>query len=670
MESRACERALGGTLHPVWIALLMLPGVGAEVLAGDFVLAGPGVEPAPIVIFTDAPPRTRAAAVELADCVEKICGKRPALIDGAPSPMPERAVWVGVQPAVRALFPQTNFDFQHPEETLIVVGEKHVVIAGRDRWDPARLDVEGGDGEIQGKQQEYGTVNAVYTFLQDLLGVRWLWPGELGEDVIRTDRIALAPTERRYHPQIRSRGGVFNHSTLGNKGYGRAHEWSTRRRLHLDSMSMGGGHAFGDWWDRYHDKHPDIFALQPDGTRSGFPQPHNAKLCMSNPKVWELWLADVAADLAKDPHLTLFNASPNDGWASGHCVCEKCRAWDHPAGEPRQFHWKDKAEVHPALSDRDVTFANQLAKLLQEKYPDKDYRVLMMSYGHSRPVPVKARPADNVVMSLVANFLGRTGLVDRGSTRGDTYRKQFEGWAKVVPSMLWRPNTGSPAGWQQGLPDLSTQQTIRDFKAVAAAHCEGIFIDSTWEHWATQGPQYYMMAELAWNPTADAAAVLDDYYRRAFGPAAQPVREYFEALEAARMRFTASDGEAGVFTFPNLYTEELLDESQRRLDRAEAAAAADSLYARRVAFVQVGLTYTRVTLENIRLMEGFWKQRDDEVAAKVRKNWEAIEKLVADNPYALNWGPIRPQTPRMAGLHPDYPARKVKKQRAVELDLK
>jgi len=54
---------------------------------------------------------------------------------------------------------------------------------------------------------------------------------------------------------------------------------------------------------------------------------------MSNPKVWELWLGDVAAQLAKDPNRALFNASSNDGWMSGHCVCKNCSAWDHPDGE-------------------------------------------------------------------------------------------------------------------------------------------------------------------------------------------------------------------------------------------------------------------------------------------------------------------------------------------------
>ncbi|TDU64154.1 uncharacterized protein DUF4838 [Prosthecobacter fusiformis] len=649
---------------------LLIPG-GA--VAADLTLVSKSVAPAPIIVFADAPPRTRAAAVTLAEAIQKISGVLPPVMDGVPQPMPERAIWVGYQPALKALFPKTDFEFQHPEEILIAANEKHVVIAGRDRWDPARMDVVTREGKITGMQQEYGTVNAVYTFLQDQLGVRWFWPGDLGEDVVARESIDVAPMEYRYHPQIRSREGVFNFSSLGNRGYGRAHDWTMQQRLQLCSLSMEGGHGFGDWWDRFHKTHPEIFALQPDGTRSGFPAPRTAKLCMSNPKVWDLWMQEVAADLAQNPSLTVFNASPNDSWSSGHCVCDNCSAWDHPEGEPRLFHYKKYSVERPATSDRDVTFANKLGELLKEKYPGKDYRVLMLSYGHSRPAPVKARPADNVIMSIVANFFGRTGLVDRGSTRGDTYRQQFEAWAGIVPAMMWRPNTGSPGGWQQGLPDLSTQQTIRDIKDVAAANCVGIFIDGVWEHWATQGPQLYVMAQLVWNPQTDADAILKDYYQRAFGPAAAPVQEYFEGLEKARMAFTAQNGEADVFGLKDLYTEALLSESQARLTRAAAAVPAESVYARRVAFVQAGLTYTRLQADNIRLMEGYWKKKNPEIATQVRANWKEIDSVIAAHPYALNAGPIRPGAPRTLGLHPDHGRAKVKKvskkAKADDLDL-
>ena len=654
--------------HLFTFTTLLLAPLAAH--AADLILADKGVPPAPIIIFKDAPPRTRDAAETLANYIEKISGQKPAIMDGEPQPVPERAFWIGLQPAVKRLFPKPDFDFKHPEEIVIAANQKHVVIAGRDRWDPTKLDVETREGVIRGVQQEYGTINAVHTFLQDQLGVRWLWPGELGEDVPKSERIAISSSlEYRHHPQMRARGSMFNYCRLGNKGYGRSQEWTMRQRLQLDSLSIEGGHGFGDWWDRYHEKHPEIFALQPDGTRSGFPSPHNAKLCMSNPKVWGLWLEGVAEDLRRDPHRTVFNASPNDGWASGHCVCDKCSAWDHPDGEPRVFNWFKQNETRPATSDRDVTFANKLGELLKQKYPGKDYRVLMLSYGHSRPAPVKARPADNVVMTIVANFFGRTGLADRGSTRGDTYRQQFEAWSKIVPSMFWRPNTGSPAGWQQGLPDIHVAQTIRDFKDVAAANCIGIYIDGVWEHWSTVGPLYYIMAQLAWNPAADTDAILADYYSRAFGPAAPQVREYFEALEKERMAFTAKNGEAGIFTFAQLYTADLLRESQARLDRAAAAVPADSIHAKRVAFIRTGLTYTRMTVENITLMDRYWKKKEDALASQVKQNWAAIEKLVAEYPYAINWAPVRHITPRMAGLHPDSPPPKVKKKRANDLDL-
>jgi len=638
--------------------------------AAELVLASKDSPPVPIIVHADAPPRTREAAEVLAGYIEKISGKKPFVMLGASSPAPDSAIWIGVQPEVKALFPKTDFEFKHPEEIVIAANEKHVVIAGRDRWDPARLDITTKEGVIKGVQQEYGTINAVYTFLQDQLSVRWVWPGELGEDVPKNESIAIStPFEFRYHPQMRARGSMFNYCRLGNKGYGRSHEWTMRQRLQLDSLSIEGGHGFGDWWDRYHEKHPEIFALQPDGTRSGFPNPHNAKLCSSNPKVWELWMEEVAAELKQDPHRTVFNASPNDGWASGHCVCDKCSAWDHPDGEPRVFNWFHLNKERPATSDRDVTFANKLGELLEQKYPGKGYRVLMLSYGHSRPAPVKARPADNVIMTVVANFFGRTGLVDRGSTRGDTYRQQFEAWAKIVPSMFWRPNTGSPAGWQQGLPDIHVAQTIRDFKDVAAANCIGIYIDGVWEHWATVGPLYYIMAQLAWNPAADADAILKDYYTRAFGPAAPHVREYFEAIEKDRMAFVTKNGEAGVFSFPQLYTPALLNDSQARLDHAAAATPADSIHAKRVAFIQAGLTYTKLQMENIALMDRYWKKKDEAIAAQVKANWATIEKLVADHPYSINWGPVRHTTPRMPGLHPDSPPPKVKKKRANDLDL-
>ena len=621
--------------------------------AQNLVLVENGVSRAPVVIFENAPPCTRQAADELAEYIEKTSGAKPEIIEGRPDPIPQPAIWVGYQPVMDEIFPDLDFDFQRPEEILIAATENHLVIAGRDRWNPDGLTIETSrGGTIEGKQLEYGTVNAVYTFLQDHLGVRWLWPGELGEDVLDMPTVCFVPFVRRHHPQIRARGGLFHYSSFIGGGYGTSQEWTRKQRLQLDSLEMAGGHAFSGWWERFKDTHPEYFALQPDGTRSGFPNPRTVKLCHANPAVAEQWLADVEAQLERDPNQRVFNASPNDGWASGHCVCEDCRAWDHPDGELRTFHWEGVGMQYPALSDREVTFANRCAELLKERYPDKDYYVLTMAYGHSRPAPVEAVPADNVIISSVANFLGRSDLADRGSPAGTKHRDQYAAWAELTPNVMWRPNTGSPAGWQQGQPDVSLTRTIRDFKYVAEKGCLGIFIDGVWEHWATHGPQYYVMAKMTYDTGVDAWAALDDYYQRGFDAGADDIKAYWQHLEDTRERFVEAER-----SYPEIYDQAFFEKAYGFLDAAEAKLAdRPEIYRERVGFFRAGLDYTRLIVENRDLMARL--RRGDgqsaELDRRARENWVEIERIVHENPYSLNWGPIRPQTTRMRNLHPDH----------------
>ena len=143
----------------------------------------------------------------------------------------------------------------------------------------------------------------------------------------------------------------------------------------------------------------------------------------------------------------------------------------------------------------------------------------------------------------------------------------------------------------------------RLFKLVAAAGCLGIYIDSVWEHWATQGPQYYVMAQLTWNPRQDGRTVLDDYYRRGFGPAADSVRRYFETLEQARMEYVAKNGyAAGAINLGKLLTPQLLDAAESHLHQAAEAAAEDrDAYHRRVEWGRAGCRFTRLVAENARL---------------------------------------------------------------------
>ncbi|MHC4874692.1 MAG: hypothetical protein ACYTFY_22810, partial [Planctomycetota bacterium] len=250
----------------------------------DLTIVKDGQNPLPVIIYKGAPKMTRESADHLALYIGMVSGVKPQVIEGEPAEIPEQAIWVGVQPKVKELFADLDLDFKNPEEIIISANDKHLLIAGRDRWHKDGLAIKDKRGKknIEGIQQEYGTANAVYTFIQDYLDVRWLWPGETGIDIIEKKTISFAPFTYQYHPQIRARAGVFVFSGFPKGGYGRSMEWTKLQRLSLCSLNFPGGHAFTHWWERFHKTNPEYFALQPDGKRSGFPGARTVKLCRNS----------------------------------------------------------------------------------------------------------------------------------------------------------------------------------------------------------------------------------------------------------------------------------------------------------------------------------------------------------------------------------------------------
>ena len=659
MQLRRLSSLRSGSLRAALTALLLTPL--AALHAADFIVFDAGIAPAPIIVFKDAPPRTRDAAVTLAEYIEKISGVKPAVMDGEPQPLPERAIWIGVQPVVKTLFPKTDFDFKHAEETLIVANEKHLVIAGRDRWNPAHMEAKGRLAMKTGIQQEYGTANAVYSFIEEQLGVRWLWPGE--EDVIKQQRVDIAPMEQRYHPQIRARGGMLVRTSLGDNKESEEELWARFQRVQLDSMDMNGGHGFADWWEKYGAAHPDYFAAAPDGSRKAVkPRESNTKLCASNPKVWQQWLEDVSVEVRSDPLLRVINVSPNDGYTSGHCTCANCLAWDHPDGEKMEWVFSGVKFQGVSQTDRDVRFANTLARMLKERFPGRELFVLLNAYGLARNPPIGIAPDDNVIISSVANFHMRS------PEERVLPMQQHAGWATKAKHLMWRPNLGSPAGLSWGMPDVAMTQAGEDFRFVAEHHGIGLYFDLFWQHWANQGPHHYALAHLAWNPQADVAAVMDDYYERGFGPAAADVKAYWQLLERTRMEFVAEEpSRFRAFDLPKKYTPELFAQAQAHLDTAaKKLAAADEKYRRRLHFIQYGLDYAKLLVDTRAWMQKLEASKGQDIAAKakVETNYSRAEQMKQNAPaHAINWQAVfrlpgfggGDGNQRVMGLHPDAP---------------
>lgn len=624
------------------VIVLMMALCPAE---AELVLVRDGSEAIPVVVAEAPPPGTVRAAEELVDYIERITGARPDLIQGRPEPVPDSAIWVGYQTLLDDLFPKLSFDFAHPEEILIAAEGKHLVIAGRDRWDDRQPILEPGEEIPRSVQQEFGTANAVYTFLQDYLGVRWFWPGPFGEDVPETDSVAFEPFEFRYHPQILARARLFRRSLPG--GRGAAIEWSRFQRLLLDSLELHAYHAFTEWWERFHETAPDFFALQPDGTRDYVTRPSTVKMCVSNPSLWEQWLRDVEAALEENPNQVMFSASPNDGGYTGYCVCESCLAWDDPAGRMVRLHWEGLVQDYVSLSDRYVTFANTLGRLLKEKYPDRDLLVGLYAYGAYRIPPVTAMPDDNVVIGVVANFHNRPSAYDLGDHRDD-----LAGWAKVATHLLWRPNLAGH--FRSGMLTVAPGEVIADMRWAAHQAVMAVDFDMLYEHWAVQGPHYYMLAQMTWNPYADGEAILSDYYERAFGPAAGKVRTYWELVEAVARRFIYED-----VGMTEVWNDEFFQRAGAILDQADEILEGEPpIYQDRVGFVRVGLDYWNAMFEARQYMDRFRESGgvDTEAGEQALAVWlEKIRPLVLSEiyPHAINDSYARPGAGRVRDYHPE-----------------
>lgn len=627
----------------------------------EMVLVESGRSLASIILPKDPTMFTKIAAADLADCIGKVGGVKPEILEGLPNPVPQHAIWVGFQPKLNEIFPGTNFDFKHPEEILIKCDGKNLIIAGRDVWDPItnRMKIVAGTSvkerqsylaaflfsnrDVEGFQSEYGTVNAVYSFLQDKLGVRWLWPGKNGEVVPKQARIAFRSFEFRYHPKIRIRQGVFAPLAIYRQGGqpGKSGgDWVRRQRVQLDSLyAPAGGHGFADWHERFHVKYPEYFALQPDGTRKWKGKPEAAKICVSNPAVSEQWLKDVEKCIEKNPHRLVFNAAANDGYSMGICLCDKCKAWDSPEAEARPWLYPGdpvQSKVDGvALADREITFANVLARKLKGRYPDKDYKVLIHAYGYMRPAPKKATPDANVIISNVANCFSDPDGVDVNSPRREKSIDQFNHWARIAKSQIWRPNADDVANWKTGgPPDITGAGEI--FKRIAAKNVLGIWIDTVWFWWGTQGPQYYLMAQLAWNPDRGIEEIMDDYYRSGFGPAAEDIKAYWKMLETNRRDIQQSKGGK---SWVEAFNPAFFKAAYAILANAAGKASmAGKEYSDRVAFVGAGLDYLRLNTGNQVLVRQILDSKGErtELEEKMRVNWKQLEGIVREHPEALD----------------------------------
>lgn len=163
-------------------------------------------------------------------------------------------------------------------------------------------------------------------------------------------------------------------------------------------------------------------------------------------------------------------------------------------------------------------------------------------------------------------------------------REMVEGWSKVEKMMSWREYGYNLA--ETSVPFSKISVWKDDIPWLKEKGCIGLNIECLYmPH--LYGPHIYLVSRMAWDAELDVEAVMDDFYTKFCGPAAQHIKAYWERIDEAYRTTSVHAGSFhGVHAF---WTSELLKACQDDLSAAAKAAGGDSLIRRRVAMFQLGL---------------------------------------------------------------------------------
>jgi len=166
-------------------------------------------------------------------------------------------------------------------------------------------------------------------------------------------------------------------------------------------------------------------------------------------------------------------------------------------------------------------FANQIAKALQQSHPGKLVGIYAYNY-HCDPPDFSLEP--NVYVELTSSLLintkyGFDQLVELWPKKC-RYFGIYDYWAVYdwIRDELPSGRTGNTKYVAEKLP-VYMKNGISCLSAESG------------NSWGSQGLGFYLASRVLWNSSVDVTALKADFYAKAFGPAAQAMKAYYEHVD-------------------------------------------------------------------------------------------------------------------------------------------
>ena len=409
------------------------------------------------------------------------------------------------------------------EENVVAVKGRDVFFNGHN-WDLPKLRVYGAPQppvkDIDPRRFSPAELFAVTEFMDRILGIRILWPGESGRYYPKHVNISLPDNYVfRTRPKFEYRHPWY-YPTEKNRylltEYYLMHRQCARIPL-----------AFQDqvywFWSKYHKDHPEIFAKNPKGETAYWKRAGYAKFCMGNPAtadfLMERWRESGKPDIT--PLLI-----PTDG--KGDCCCPECRKLDPP--EIQKVPAEDIWFGNVSLAGRYIDFWNKMLARMQKENPRA--RACIYGYEAYRKIPEGKKLIPGFLVNVVPDF----NIFDINE------KKLWKEWENSGATVFLRPNWPHIGAHLPFLPLKPMEHWVRMAEKNGMV---GYAIDRFMDSWSLDGFESYAYIRL-FNRSDLTMEDIKKEYASAFGKGAPAIIKYLNYWEQHTYRIMGSKN--GEFT--------------------------------------------------------------------------------------------------------------------------
>ncbi len=399
---------------------------------------------------------------------------------------------------------------QPPAGALLVIIGRCDYVDGKmgrelDRLDPSGYLIRAVDDRhliIAGPTSE-GTEFGTFEFLERFVGIRWLFPTEVGDYVPERKNLAVpATTNIKDEPAFMQVVGVASKPT--HQVWARRQRFWTRLNFHHNLVNLFPP-------TQYTKTHPEFYPIPKAGGTERYLPTGNTEdwqPCFTAPGIVDEAAKNIIRALDGRPRVRSFSFGVND--SNLYCQCENCRK-EYIAGETFLGM--------PCYSDAYFKFVNAVVEKVLKVHPDAWFGCLAYSCIGKPPVKVGVHPR-------VIPFMTYDTMQLLDPERRRNHEALVRAWGEKCTFLGRYDYTYG----DHHVPPRIYLRHWAEYVRWARAHKVKAWYAETYPFFG-EAPKYYAMPRIWWNPDRDVDALLDEWYRLAFGKAAAPMKAYFDHWE-------------------------------------------------------------------------------------------------------------------------------------------